>query len=76
MKIERQFNKRAMELVEVQPASISTRGDLCLGIKATFHRLAGDDDHSAISMHFTPDEALQLSIQLAIAARSKIGAAQ
>lgn len=69
MKIEKQFNKRAAALVDVQPPSVSTRPGLALGIRLTFNRGPNDLDNSTIAMHLTPDEALALALQLIAAAR-------
>lgn len=65
MRIEERFNKRAAELVEVQPPTIQTGVELALGIKLTFYQLPGDDnDGRTLAMHMTPREALTMAQRL------------
>jgi hypothetical protein len=64
MKIEKQFNKRAAELVEVQSPLIHQGPQYALGVKVTFVRVTNDIDRSTIAMHMTPDEALGFAVQL------------
>lgn len=73
MKIEEKFNKRAANLIEVQPPSIKANPHLALGIKATFYRLPGEEA-STIAMHLTPDEALAMAVALTEAARKLLRA--
>lgn len=73
MKVEKQFNKRAAELVEVQPSPVVHCGpQYALGVKVTFIRVTNDVDRSTLAMHLTPDEALGLALQLVEAARRVI----
>ncbi len=64
MLIEEKFNNRSAKIIEVQPPSITVGPHLSLGIKMQFFRLPSDDDRSTISMHLTPDEALQMIAML------------
>lgn len=70
MKIEKNFNLRTAELVDVQMPTVSTKGDLALGIKLQFFRQPTDIEMSRLSMHMTPDEALELACQLIWASRT------
>jgi hypothetical protein len=61
MKIEEKFNKRSADLVEVQMPSVRLRPDQAhLGIKLEFFTIPGADDARTLSMHLTPDEALEM----------------
>lgn len=69
VKIEEKFNKRDAKLIAVQPASIHTGAQYALGIKLEFFTLPSDDDMRTLSMHMTPDEALEMAEGLIAAAR-------
>jgi len=69
MMIQKKFNKRSADLIEVQPPSMRTgKFHSALGIRAEFFGLPGSDE-GTISMHMTPDEALDLAARLIQAAR-------
>lgn len=70
MKIEKQFNKRAAELIEVQSSPVVHCGpSYALGIKVTFIRAQNDVDRSTIALHLTPAEAIDMAVQLIQAAQ-------
>ena len=61
MKIEEKFNKRSADLIDVQLPSVRLRPDEAeLGIKLEFFTAQGSNDQRTISMHMTPDEALEM----------------
>lgn len=77
MKIERNFNKRAAQLVDVQrPIVHHGKGD-ALGIAvmmAPSHEQTGRSDIGYLRMHLTPAEAIEFGLSLIHAGRDRLNA--
>jgi hypothetical protein len=69
VKVEEKFNRRDAKLIEVQMPSINTGPQCALGIRAEFFTMPEDEDRRTLSVHLSPDEALELAEGLISAAR-------
>jgi len=75
MKVEEKFNRRAAPLIDCQPAVVDAGAGLALGVRVRIYpgnESGGVMDGRTLSMHLTPDEALEFAQNLVAAARERI----
>lgn len=63
MRVDKQFNKRGTELVEVQEPCVYAEQGNALGLKVTLFPIPGDD-RGRMNIHMTPLDALNFAKNL------------